>query len=362
MRRSWYGCATLSALALALAVLTGCPTPTSRPAPEPEPEPSPEAGWGARGDYLFCFWNVENLFDDQDDQRKTRADAPFDRWFAQDKPALEAKLEHLSGVLAALNDGRGPDILAVAEVESERAAQLLADAMRWRLRKRELVYRNVIYRAPAGGRHIATAVLSRLPVVHDRVKLWDKRHRILEVPLRVNDHDLIVVASHWTSRVSDHKGEGRAKYGDLIYGRYKAMYLSARKAGRDLDLLVCGDFNDNPDDPSVTEHLRAVGDPDRVRTSPEPLLFNLFAKAYKDGEASHYYGRKAYLFDQICVSPGLLDDRGWSCDVASARVVKEIADKRGRPNRFGGPNDKRPFSARGASDHFPVTVRLSVRP
>ncbi len=360
MRRSCHPGAILLPIALGLAMLAGCQGPPDA-VPGPAPKPGEVATTTQPGDYLFCFWNVENLFDDQDDGRKTRGDREFDEWFAGNKEALENKLKRLCDVLVPLNDGRGPDILAVAEVESERAAQLLAGALNRRLGKRELEYRNVLYKSPVGGRHIATAVLTRLPVVRDRTDLWDRRRRILETQVRVNGHDLVVVASHWASRVSDRKGESRAKYGDVIYGKYKAMYLSARKSGRDLDLLVCGDFNDNPDDASVTENLHASGDLDRVRTATEPLLFNLFAKAYKDGQASHYYGRKAFLFDQICISPGLLDSKGWSCDVASARIVKQIADRNGRPNRFGNPGDKRGWSARGASDHFPVTVRLSVQ-
>src|SRR4051812_12023136 len=36
---------------------------------------------GEPGDYLFCFWNVENLFDDREDQRPP-VDRPYDAWFA----------------------------------------------------------------------------------------------------------------------------------------------------------------------------------------------------------------------------------------------------------------------------------------
>jgi endonuclease/exonuclease/phosphatase family metal-dependent hydrolase len=351
MPRSWNGLVVPAVVALGLVILTGCPAP-SGPAPAPAP--------AENGNYLLCFWNVENLFDDQDDGRKTRGDKEFDNWFATDREARETKLKHLCDVLVPLNDGRGPDILGIAEVESERAAKMLAEALNRRLERPELAYNTVLYKQPAGGRHIATALLTRLPVVKDRTELWDKRRRILKSVVRVNGHDLVVVVSHWTSRVSDRKGEGRDKYADKIYGEYKAMALSAQRRGRSIDFLVCGDFNDNPDDPSVTEHLHAIGDLTRVRRSREPLLFNLFARARKEGEASHYYGKKAFVFDQICVSPGLLDRRGWWCDVKSAQIVKQIADRQGRPNRFGTPHDRRPYRARGASDHFPVTVRLAV--
>jgi hypothetical protein len=85
---------------------------------------------GERGpaSYLFCFWNVENLFDDHNDVRPPE-DEEYDNWFARDPEALRLKLRHLSEALVALNGGRGPDVFAAVEVESVRAAELLRDAL-----------------------------------------------------------------------------------------------------------------------------------------------------------------------------------------------------------------------------------------
>src|SRR5687767_15075049 len=58
------------------------PTPTSGQPPVVVTEP------GQPGEYLFCFWNVENLFDDRDDRRRSQ-DEPYDNWFAQDAAARE---------------------------------------------------------------------------------------------------------------------------------------------------------------------------------------------------------------------------------------------------------------------------------
>src|SRR5713226_2376432 len=67
--------------------------------------------------YLFCFWNVENLFDDHLDGRTHKADKEFDRWFAENPNLLKLKLDHLSTALLEMNHGKGPDIVAIAEVE-----------------------------------------------------------------------------------------------------------------------------------------------------------------------------------------------------------------------------------------------------
>jgi hypothetical protein len=131
-----------------------------------------------------------------------------------------------------------------------------------------------------------------------------------------------------------------------------------------VDLLVCGDFNDNPDDDSVVKALHATADAAKVKPGgPEPLLLNLFGKLWqenkdKDKVGTHYFKGKPQMFDQIVISPGLLDDQGWTCDVASAEIQKhKFVTRRGQPLAFGYPRDK---GERGVSDHFPVTVRLKV--
>src|SRR5262249_13832267 len=115
--------------------------------------------------YLFCFWNVENLFDDHRDKRHKGVDDDFDSRYAHDPEVLKAKLRNLSKVLLSLNGGKGPDILAIAEVESERAADLLRQRLNAGLEGKGTPYRNLLFKEQRAGRHIATAIITRLPVV-----------------------------------------------------------------------------------------------------------------------------------------------------------------------------------------------------
>ena len=82
-------------------------------------------GGGANNTYLFCFWNVENFFDDNNDGRKAAGDKVYDPWFAENPDILKLKLSRLTEVLLKMNGGKGPDIIALAEVETPRAAELL---------------------------------------------------------------------------------------------------------------------------------------------------------------------------------------------------------------------------------------------
>src|SRR5579875_2305974 len=216
---------------LLLILAAGCNAQVSTPAP-------------ASGDFLFCFWNAENFFDNKVNGWHNEPDKEFDRWFAENPAVFEQKLKNLTEVLAALQDGRGPDILALAEVETEStAAEALKESLNRAIKPDASPYRHILMKDPHGGRNIATAILTRLPVVADRTRLLGHRQRILEGHIVVNGRELIVLATHWTSRVSDKTGEGRDKYADQIYGRFRAMF----KAKPDVSLLICGDFNDNPD-------------------------------------------------------------------------------------------------------------------
>src|SRR5262245_49701739 len=171
---------------------------------------SARTGADSRRDYLFCFWNVENLFDDQDDHRTGPGDKEYDNLYANHPELLQLKLAKLSEALLKMNDGIGPDILAFVEVESVRAAELLRHALNAKLKDASLHYQAPLMKEVNVGRHIAPAILTRLPVVRDRTRNHGNRYRIIEGRIVVDGHELIVMASHWTSRLKDGNDKGRA--------------------------------------------------------------------------------------------------------------------------------------------------------
>lgn len=315
--------------------------------------PQPDDG------YLFCFWNVENLFDERDDGRTGPGDKTYDKRFSDDPELVNKKLSHLVKVLTTMNDGRGPDILALAEVEGEHITQRLKEALNRKIGNRAMPYQHIAYKNPKGGRHIATVVISRIPILSNRSRILKSRYRILEAHLDGGGHPLVVVASHWSSRLSDRTGETRAKYAKAIYGRFNAIYKKNDK----VDFLVCGDFNDNPTDASVVQHLHAV--PNREDAlqleNGQPRMLNLFADLHDEKSKGTLYYRGWHLYDQITVSPGLLDTRGWTCVPETAEIIqpKFMQNRNGKPRSFYPPTKTKGY---GYSDHFPVAVRLKLQP
>jgi endonuclease/exonuclease/phosphatase family metal-dependent hydrolase len=331
-------------------------------------QPAPHS-IGEKG-ILLCHWNMENLFDDIDHPRR-QPDEAFDNWFVEDPAARELKYQRLTEALLRLNDGIGPDIIVGNEIETFRAAELLKNSLNASLTAGAAKYEYVAMEEQRSGRHIAPCVISRYPL--SRAKLLGSRQRILEVFVTVNGHELHLVASHWTSQLSD-KGDdntrGRHSYANVIH----ETYTNAIRKNPHVDFLVAGDFNASPDANSIVNHLHMTGE--RSLVSPDahpPRLFGLLSNKSPDDFGTLYYsGRLSngqqfsgpLIYDHIAISPGLFDQQGWECLPDSVQVPTEGLIRSGsrtrRPWRFGTKNDD--AQGRGYSDHFPVVVTLKVEP
>lgn len=341
-------------VALALILLGLWLLRPTGPGPPPVPVPASTADG-----YLFCTWNVENLFDDRDDPADRDAD---ETWFGAHPEAVTEKVGLLARALLLQNEGRGPDVLTVVEVENRRAVELLRDALNSVLPPDVPRYTGLVHRDNRSGRRIEPAVLTRLPVRDDRTRSFAPL-RILEAHLEgPGGAPLVVLASHWTSRIREGSEARRAAYADTLYQRARELTDSDPAA----DVLIAGDFNDEPGDPSVGEHLHALADPDRVRDASRagaPLrLLDLTARLDPARDGTYYYKGRWEVLDHLVASPGLLDPSGWQVMPETVRVENSGSlrfGRDGRPWRFGNPGNTNP---RGPSDHFAVTVRLAVRP
>jgi len=319
-------------------------------------------------EYLFCFWNLENLFDDKDDKRNN-IDESYDDPFARDAKLRDLKYDHIASALLKMNGGKGPDVIALAEVESVRAADLLQQELNKKLKAAKqddkLQYKFLAMRNLDAGRHISTAIISRVNVALPSIKMLGRQQRILETQLFVNGHVMTIISSHWTSQLKQSDGSngvsGREKYATVIYEHFR----TATKKNPEVDYLVCGDFNDTPESGPL-KMLGALGDKNLVKPlvdKDQPFL-NLMAGKDPAKFGTIWYGGKPLIYDHVCVSAGLLDTKGWSVDPASVKtetdgLIRKGATRR-EPWRFGNPDKTTRPEERGYSDHFPVTVKIRV--
>ncbi len=339
------------------------------------PDAAAQQGIAADGEneFVFCFWNVENLFDDKDDKRNN-IDEEYDNPFALNPKLRELKYDRITSALLKMNDGKGPDVITCCEVESVRAAELLRDALNAKLKEAKkddkLQYKFLAMQNLEAGRHIAPCVISRVNVDVRNVKLIKKPLRILEAHLYVNGADLCILAAHWTSQLKQRDGSdgdsGREKYANTIYERFREL----NKKDPNCDVLICGDFNDTPDADPVAKNLGATADKTKVKptTDPnnEPFLLNLMGGKDPAKFGTLWYSGKPLIYDQIILSPGMLDTKGWSADPASVATITAGLTRPGatrrEPWRFGDPDKEVKDADRGFADHFPVVVKIKVEP
>lgn len=328
--------------------------PAAPRGPMPPPRPRPPAVEVPVESVLFCTWNVENLFDDRDDPRSHDED---EDWFGRSPDAVRQKLDLLARVLIAQNGGRGPDILAIVEVENRRAVELLRETLNSRL-PTEWRYDGVIHRDNVSGRRIEPAVITRLPIRDDLTRDFGPR-RILEAHVEARGAPLVILISHWTSRVRDGTEEKRAAYAETLYD----AFLRLARGNPAVDVLIAGDFNDEPEDPSLRNYLHTTDEPSQARAgAARPLLFDLTARLDPQTQGTYFYSGHWQILDHIIASPGLLDPTGWEILPETLHTENDPELRFGRnrrPWRFGGPKSDAP---RGPSDHFALTVRLRINP
>jgi len=83
---------TLAIFFVVLAVTLayrGCPRSTDVPLTKP----------GASGDYLLCFWNLENFFDNKVDGWPHEPDKDYDEWFGNNPDMVALKVKNLAAAL-----------------------------------------------------------------------------------------------------------------------------------------------------------------------------------------------------------------------------------------------------------------------
>jgi hypothetical protein len=307
---------------------------------------------------VLCVWNLENLFDDRDDQRRP-PDEEFDSWFVTDPETRSRKYRRITEALIRLNGGHGPDIIAANEVESVRALAMLRESLNDRLPAAAARYDHLAMVELDAGRHIAPGVISRYPL--SSARLLGRQQRILQAKVTVNGHELLLITSHWTSQATDrgdNESRGRFAYANTIH----SAYSSAMRGNPSMDVLVCGDFNDSPEAKSVAQNLHVSGNPSLVTPDAvPPRLFGVLSGKSPSQFGTYYYDRPL-IYDHVALSPGLLDERGWSYIPDSVRVATDGLMRSGslarRPWRFGSRGDD--ALGRGYSDHFPLLVTLRV--
>lgn len=310
---------------------------------------------------FIATWNVENLFDTEDDPLKN--DNEFlplgKKEWTEDK--LETKLNCLARVINYMNNGRGPDILAIQEVENINVTKRLL----YKLDRGDYV---AAYRESPDERGIdVTLIYDRkkfniISVDTLRVNLPNKRNTryILQAILnfKSNNDTINIFVNHWPSRSGGNaKTEPfRIIAAKILRDRVESVFKTNPKA----NIIILGDFNDEPEDVSIKDILKTKNLDCNKKEFSSYDLYNLSIKKYKSGEGTFFYKGNWKMLDQIIISSSLIDKNklDYICD--SFEIVKPffMITKENQKYFKPFPTYKGNKYLGGFSDHFPIAAKF----
>jgi endonuclease/exonuclease/phosphatase family metal-dependent hydrolase len=302
----------------------------------------------------ISFYNCELLYDtidnpltDDDDFTPNRKNKYGARLYGQ-------KLHNMAVVLQSMKEA--PVLVGVAEVENERVLHDLTQQPELQNRK----YKYLLHQGE-DRRGMNVGLLysgNRFKVIGSSITAvplgdTEKTRGILTVQGVLDGDTLYVVVNHWPSR----RGgvEETAGKREMAATILRTITETIQSRHEEAQILLMGDFNDNPNDANIAQFLGAYDDPERVQ---DQGFYNPFAELYAAGEGTEVYQHQWNLFDQIIVSGTLLRDgrlRYTGAEIYKpAFLQSKHKDHKGEPYRSWLGSKW----INGYSDHFPVVVRL----
>ena len=325
-----------------------------------------------------AFWNMENFFDPFVDSTRAYNAFTEDGMQHWTKSRFYKKRNNMYKAILAMSENRPLGILGMCEVENEYVLRSLFEQTP--LKKHN--YRWILIEGP-DKRGIDPAIVYSLDhfqlveskvfpyynpedtSYHSRDILYAKFVAKAKVPEPVEGptqyaDTLHVFVNHWPSRYS---GEletvgSRSCSASILRSKVDSI-VAAAPDGYHPKVIMMGDLNDCPTDPSVHDVLRAR----HPSEMEEGCLVNLFGKNNGLGfEGTLKHQTDWQIFDQIIVTESVMDDReGLYYQEGSARIfhadfMLEDDDTYHEKKLFRTYIGPRYFG--GFSDHLPVYIDL----
>ena len=351
-------------------------------------------------DIKVAFWNVQNLFDTTASPIATDLEFTPEQGWTEEVFAI--KMANLATIIKQMHGGAGPDLLGLCEVENREVVErLMVEIGRsdYRLAHVEspdirgidcsLIYSSQIFNEPAQTDIHGHLIYFRYPT-RDIFQV--------RLSLKASGTELNVFVNHWPSRsdgqyqsephritVAERCGQlvdevlkvKREDYANIPETKAGLAQLNARW---NRNILLMGDFNDDPFSRSVTDYLQASKDFDKLEEELKgdkkhdlptlqsylehnPTLFNLSWPflGTPDTGSIFFSGDSANtmnVFDQFMVSRGLLFGKaGLKARPGSVHILRPTDMVTG-PKMRPKPFDKR--TKKGFSDHFPIEMVIDT--
>ena len=313
---------------------------------------------GNNKEIKIAFWNVENLFDLKNNPLTNDDEFAIGGKKSCTQEILDLKIEHLKEVIEEID----ADIFGFCEIENREICELLNTHLH------NLNYQIIHFDSP-DKRGIDNVlfydpdiidILESFPINIPMYKGSTTRD-ILYVRGRISGNDIHIFVNHWPSNYGGKSKaiSKRAKTAAIL----KINVEEILKKDPQAEIIVMGDLNEDPTDVNVLGILNSTLSYETAKY-PSYNFFNLMSKHLgKEKTGTYVYRGDDLFYDQILVSPGLLDSKGLSVDSPSAYIhdKPKYRQQKGKyahyPFRFWAGDRL----LGGYSDHLAVYTKIIVK-
>ncbi len=317
----------------------------------------------------IAFYNMENLFDTEDDPNKLDERSPIMEIAEGEREEIYwKKAANMAKVIADIGSdvtGMPPAIIGVCEIENFKVLQDVVN-------QKPLAPYNfgIIHYDSPDVRSIDVALLYQKNLfrpsyskAHELI-LYDQNDRTkrkytrdqLHVKGKLDGEEMHFIVNHWPSRSG---GEKRSRPGRVSAAKLtKKIKDSIQAEDPYAKIMILGDYNDGPYNESIKGVLEAKEHAEDVDLYG---IYNPFEKLQKKGIGTIAWRDTWDLFDMILLTKPLIDKK----DYNSYRLYKAgvfnpyyLQNPRGRYKGYPFRSYADGGFTGGYSDHFPVYVHL----
>ena len=315
----------------------------------------------------IAFYNLENLFDTENDPLTYDDDRTPDGKDHWTEEIYQDKLKNMAKVMAEIGadvSGNTPTIIGVCETENRKVLEDLVN-------QETLVEQDygIIQFDSPDRRGIDVALLYKKKLftpTHYKAKELliyddnDKSKRVftrdqLVVSGMLDGEKIHLIVNHWPSRSG---GEKRSRSKRIKAAKLNRQIIDSIFSDEPYaKIITMGDFNDDPTSPSVKDHLNAQRESNGMQMRE---LFNPMEDLAKQGYGSLAYRDSWNLFDQIIISTELTKKDFSSYRFYKAGIYNKtyLVNAHGRYKGYPYRSFASGSYTGGYSDHFPVYIYL----
>jgi len=310
------------------------------------------------------FWNVENLYDPYDDTTKLDDEFTASGTKHWGWSRFSLKLNRVAKTFISVGGWTPPVIVGLCEVENRYVLNKLVFTT-------PLKYYNYkfIHHESPDQRGVDVAMLyrpSEFHIIENRTvsirfpfdTISQTREILCVKGILFGKDTLFVFINHWPSRRGGYlSSQPRRNYVAAVLAR---IIDSVKQVNRSANILIMGDFNDEPENESLLLHLKGLTE---VADPSDSLLYNLIGiRNKKRKEGTLKYRDQWSTFDQFLVSGAILKGtRGIKTSPGAVEIVRSSFLLEEDQTYFGEKLFRTyagPKYRGGFSDHLPISIEL----